>query len=317
MQHINLDSKIITARDSHYKFLRYIILKKIRGTRFSESPPILNMNRITAVKGVKYHIYSFLNNEDNLRKVLIGTPEELDIIKDNFSSKKYRESLNSIINYETWIKTDNKGTYRMYNAYNLAENLDIPICTYCNRMYTKTVINDKAEKVTRPTFDHWFPKTKFPLLQLSFYNLIPSCNICNSGSKGSKIFDIEEYFHPYKINNDFKYTFSYEHKDYSKFKFKVKTDNAFSKRSIEAFKLEEIYKMHEDEIIDLRTIKDRYSPAYLDSLKTILKGSYASSFSDSEIYRLAFGVHLEEYKFDRRPLSKMKRDILKELGIIN
>ena len=36
----------------------------------------------------------------------------------------------------------------------------------------------------------------------------------------------------------------------------------------------------------------------------------------SEIYRLAFGTHIDETKFDRRPLSKMKKDILEELGII-
>jgi hypothetical protein len=36
----------------------------------------------------------------------------------------------------------------------------------------------------------------------------------------------------------------------------------------------------------------------------------------SDVYRLAFGVQLDEAKFDRRPLSKMKKDILKELGII-
>ena len=35
-----------------------------------------------------------------------------------------------------------------------------------------------------------------------------------------------------------------------------------------------------------------------------------------EIYRLAFGVHYEDALHDRRPLSKMKKDILIELGIM-
>ena len=47
--------------------------------------------------------------------------------------------------------------------------------------------------------------------------------------------------------------------------------------------------------------------------KNILKGT---STSDEEIYRLAFGTHIDETKFDRRPLSKMKKDILEELGIL-
>lgn len=40
------------------------------------------------------------------------------------------------------------------------------------------------------------------------------------------------------------------------------------------------------------------------------------NLSKEEVYRLAFGTHLTEDKFDRRPLSKMKRDILTELGIV-
>ena len=36
----------------------------------------------------------------------------------------------------------------------------------------------------RPQFDHWFPKKKYPLLAISFYNLIPCCTYCNSSVKG-------------------------------------------------------------------------------------------------------------------------------------
>ena len=46
-----------------------------------------------------------------------------------------------------------------------------------------------------------------------------------------------------------------------------------------------------------------------DSLKGV-------NLSKEEVYRLAFGVHYEDDKFDRRPLSKLKKDILTELGII-
>lgn len=228
--------------------------------------------------------------------------------------KKFNElkgDLDKLFDYKSFCT---KG--EAYSAYNLADKLDVPTCIYCNRIYTKTVIRNKKKKITRPAFDHWYPKSKFPLLQLSFYNLIPSCTICNSGSKGSSVFNLKEYFHPYVKRENFKYTFSYDHTDYSKFKFKIITNNIFSQNSIKAFELEEIYKAHEDEIVDLRAIKDGYSPAYLENLKAIFKGG-KTVLLDSEIYRLAFGVHYEEDKFDRRPLSKMKKDILKELGIIS
>src|SRR5690606_8661748 len=107
---------------------------------------------------------------------------------------------------------------------------------------------------------------------------------------------------------------SYEHKDYSTFKFKIVNNNDFSKNSTSAFKLEEIYETHEDEIIELRRLRDIYSEKYLEMLKkNILKGT---STSDEEIYRLAFGTYIDEANFNRRPLSKMKKDILEELGIL-
>lgn len=222
-------------------------------------------------------------------------------------------NIQEVFKYQGWFDQKKK---TKYDAYNLASNLEIPTCTYCNRLYTKTVIS--SSKITRPTFDHWYSKGDFPLLALSFYNLIPSCNVCNSSVKGSDLFNLKTHFHPYhksliddeKIN----FNFSYDHKDYSDFKFKIKNNNTFSKNSTEAFKLKEIYKTHEDEITDLRRLRDIYSHKYLEILKTkILKGT---STSDEEIYRLAFGTHIDETKFDRRPLSKMKKDILIELGII-
>lgn len=220
--------------------------------------------------------------------------------------------LEFIFNYASFSSKNNIE----YSGYDLSNKLDIPTCPYCNRAYTKIVI--KPSKITRPAFDHWYSKSDFPLLSLSFYNLIPSCNVCNSSLKGTDLFDLKTHFHPYcnlqknKKLLDFNYSFEYE--NYSKFIFKINNHNIFSQKSTDAFKLKEIYETHEDEITDLRRLRDVYSIKYLEILKTkILKGT---STSDEEIYRLAFGTHIDETKFDRRPLSKMKKDILIELGII-
>jgi hypothetical protein len=180
-------------------------------------------------------------------------------------------------------------------------------------MYTKTVL--KPKKFTRPEFDHWFPKSKYPLLALSFYNLIPSCHICNSSLKGATNLNLVDYFHPYiddekTINEAIK--FSYYNKSLNTYGFKMITTNDKAIKTVNAFKIKEIYQTHEDEIADLRRIRDVYSESYLQKLSTLYKGIIAPE----EVYRLAFGVYIEEAKFEKRPLSKMKRDILIELGII-
>lgn len=307
-------TKIVAARDLHYKYMRYVIKKKLNGKYFNETKPHSDIKSVHIVTGIHSKVKQFLNVEKNLKKVLIGTPEELDSIKSKFTTKKQIESIKRLFDYEMWIDFKPSSTYFFYNAYDLANNLDIPTCPYCNRIYTKTV--DSPLKITRPTFDHWFPKSKYPLLAISFYNLVPSCNICNSG-KSNDPFELNTHFHPYHKSTDpnlnLSYRFSFDYTNYSKFKFKIINNNVFSENSTKAFKLEDIYRMHEDEIVDLRQIRDVYSLDYLDMVK---KKILLNHISDEEIYRLAFGTYIEEEKFDRRPLSKMKKDILKELGII-
>ena len=248
--------------------------------------------------------------------IVKGTPEQLlechNRVKPHLIPV-VKTNIQEVFKYQGWFDQKKK---TKYDAYDLASNLDVPTCVYCNRIYTKTVIN--PSKITRPTFDHWFSKSDYPLLALSFYNLLPSCSVCNSGVKGSNDFGLDTHFHPYhKSMNDYEiinFKFSYDHKDYSTFKFKIINKNDFSENSTNAFKLKEIYETHEDEIKDLRRLRDVYSEKYLEMLKkNILKGT---STSDEEIYRLAFGTHIDETKFDRRPLSKMKKDILEELGIL-
>lgn len=101
------------------------------------------------------------------------------------------KEIQKIFNYNTLV-SGNKD-----NSYKIAEIKGRNTCTYCNRQYTITLKKD-GEFSTRPQFDHWFPKSVFPLLALSFYNLIPSCSICNSSAKGEQIFSFEELIHPYK-----------------------------------------------------------------------------------------------------------------------
>lgn len=316
MHYIDIEQdKIKIARELHYKYMRYVIKKKLNGNNFKEPKPNPEIRTIQIVNGIHSEVKRFLNSEKNLKKVLIGTPEELDNIKSKFSTKKQIESIKNLFDYDMWIDYKPESTYYFYNAYHLAKNLDIATCPYCNRVYTKTVIS--PSKITRPTFDHWFTKSKYPLLALSFSNLIPSCNICNSGAKGTTPFELSTHFHPYHKSKNpnllLSYNFSFEHKDYSTFKFKIINNNTFSENSTKAFKLEEIYKMHENEILDLRKIRDVYSIEYLEMVK---KKILLNNISDEEIYRLAFGTHIEEELFDRRPLSKMKKDILTELNII-
>ncbi|MFD0589412.1 HNH endonuclease [Paenibacillus sp. GCM10027627] len=59
---------------------------------------------------------------------------------------------------------------------------------------------------TREAYDHYLPKSEYPFSSISFKNLAPICNKCNSGNKGSKdpLYDINgnrrKAFYPFNPN---------------------------------------------------------------------------------------------------------------------
>ena len=315
-------SNIIEARELHIKCLTPKILEAVSDSDNSGIKSFLTEDRIKCILGgspkkiYQLNLLFLRKTIDNFRFKdweayndinKINQPEEKRRLRNIFSDV-YTE-IRKIFNYKNFTTKKKKE----YDAYDLAKNLDIPTCPYCNRTYTKTVITKNREKIIRPEFDHWFPKNQYPLLALSFYNLIPSCHICNSNVKGETEFKLDSHFHPYNSVSNLKARFSYNYKSYDDYKIKINTEDKFSRNSVEAFQLENIYQAHEDEVKDLIKIRQAYSDKYIEILNDSLKGV---NLSKEEVYRLAFGVHYEDDKFDRRPLSKLKKDILTELGIV-
>ncbi|HKG07649.1 MAG TPA: hypothetical protein VKB19_14360, partial [Pedobacter sp.] len=219
------------AKNEHYQFIRYVIKKKLLGKHFKEPHPKKLDQKIYQVKGIHSKVAAFLNDEVNLKSVLVGTPDVLDKLKHRFKTKKAQDSIRKLINYDAFTDTKSDKTFRFYHGYDLAEKLDIQTCIYCNRLYTHTIITDKRDFIARATFDHWFPKGTYPLLALSFYNLIPSCNVCNSSIKGSDIYALKNIFHPYykhkSTSKRLDFSFSYDLEDHIKATSLLEPKNKF------------------------------------------------------------------------------------------
>jgi hypothetical protein len=305
------------ARDEHFTNVRYVIKKKLLGKRFKDAHPKGLEQKIDQVTSIHSSVANFFNNEKHLKNLLIGTPEILDSLKNKFKTKKEIDSIKLLVRYDTFIEKSDSTAFRFYNAYHLAENLGQHTCVYCNRLYTQTMITENRELIARPTFDHWFPKAQYPLLALSFYNLVPSCSVCNSSVKGATPFSISQIFHPYlkhsTPSDQMNFKFSFDLEDHTKANGKLVANNAFSQTSIDTMRLAEMYKVHAEEIRELIYLKKAYSESYLQSLRSVLK----TPIANEEIYRLAFGVYLDDDRLHQRPLSKLKKDILIELGIID
>lgn len=225
---------------------------------------------------------------------------------------KYKKNIKKIFNYERIISGN--------TAYEIAELIGVNTCVYCNRQYTFTVRKqDNKENVIRPEFDHYLPKSDHPFFALSLYNLIPSCHICNSNLKGKK--QLPENLNPYSnIDKDEFFKFSYipDERGYPKSVI-VRDINPLYKTDVEKFlkifKIQHVYSAHSKfELKEIYEFATKYSDTYLQQLLAQLQGDM--QFSKEDAYRMLFGSELQSDKDNNRPLSKLKRDILEELGVI-
>ena len=253
------------------------------------------------------------------------------------SKLKRYEFIEKIFDYNSIMKLKiNKNSEEEENvSYKVAKIIGVPVCVYCNRQYIFTVNKkDNTKKgITRPQFDHYLPKSIYPFFALSLYNLIPSCSICNSLKSDKDINRIESIkdknfedikMNPYikkgEIDDLFKFSY-YPNKYGEPEEIKIiQTRNKDYKKKVEAFlelfKIEEIYSAHAGfEVKDLYNFATKYSDTYLQSLLEQIGLYYRLSQEDA--YRLLFGTELYSKNDNNRPLSKLKRDLLEEFGIIH
>ena len=267
-----------------------------------------------------------LDDEDSvIKKLLTASPEELkqknDLLIQEINhlpdeNKVSLKFLEKMFDYAGLISKNREF------AYWLAEKIGRNTCTYCNRQYAMTVKRRRGKNkfIVRPEFDHWFPKKYYPLLSLSLYNLIPSCHVCNSSVKGQLMTDLDRYVHPYvkeSIENDFKFKVIPSLSRKSKWQIKIKRKkNSKIDNTIKDMALEEIYARHIDlEVKDLMDFYEAYPEGYLNSLIDEMLSKSRISMNRQDAYRMLFGVEYESDRFLDRPFSKLKRDILEQIGL--
>lgn len=303
------------------------------------------LNGIDAVTGLPYVVILVKGDPKTLERLVpvvmksfipTYSQKELENYKDNLkghtqlsaSDTLLRDEydnvfkdLKAIFDYESFISR------KPVVSYWLTEKKGANTCTYCNRQYTPTISKflrtgsrgkQYYEYITHPTLDHWFSHEMYPLLGLSYYNLIPSCSVCNSGAKGSKLFSLQDYVHPHMSRND-----------NPDFTFRAAGGGGHwlltidhDKKSpvhntLDAFKLEEIYAFHQDwEVKDIMDFSEITGGNYLKDLYDIVLSDTLGAKSSCDAYQMLFGAMSDPKDFLKRPFSKLKYDLLKQLGVI-
>lgn len=322
------NNEVKVALNKHYKYFKTNIDDKLnKYKKFSTFWSVKHKVKGYEKEDLKYFsknfyiINQYLNRKEKLKVLLKGLPEELEEINNDLlfllkkknayidgSTKRY---ITYLLDYKAFSSLEPSDSYSIYH---LTKDLKRRTCTYCNRSYINTMTTKHNNKLMRPQLDHWFPQESYPLLGLSFFNLIPSCSICNSSIKSNKIMNLKYLNHPYKDttqSDDFRFTYYLNGpNDYTIDIKKTNGTKAFN--TAKFLSLDNVYNAHTDELEDLLELRKIYNSTYTTQIKSILE----SSISSSEIYRIVFGTEMIGSNYHKRPLSKFKSDILKELGII-
>lgn len=265
----------------------------------------------THYEKLKSKITSFPPCNYSLEEVMTAKPEKLHEI-----ALQYQNNSNFDFMKTLYKNFSNKKIE--YNAYDLATKLNIDVCPYCNRNYTFTV--ESANGSTRPQFDHFYDKDTYPILALSFYNLIPSCSICNSTMKGTKPFSIATHLHPYQesFNDHAKFSLKIQNSsfyhDENGFDVKIETQEPRAQKIIDDFALQTLYDKHKDIVLELIQKAEIYNESYIDELFNRYEGTLFKNRED--LMRLVTCGYIGDEEINKRPLSKLIKDISEELELI-
>lgn len=213
---------------------------------------------------------------------------------------------------------------------NIIQSLGIKSCVYCNALLTVVIdlepkmkkgkVIDYSRKANLE-LDHFYPKSKYPFLSTSIYNLYPTCSNCNKSKsiKDSKfqLYTEDDNLEVFKFSLTDDSIFNYW-KDHDPNLIEIEFesyegDKELLDNHMELFSIQQIYNTQKDIAEELLHKSLVYSDAYK---KSLIK-NYESLFPDKTmINRLIIGNYDKPELIHRRPMAKFTYDIAKQLKLI-
>lgn len=140
---------------------------------------------VASVETLKYFVYEI---ERNWYQNLSEVPALYKSVND---------TLRGIFDYDNFA--GRKGQGKKGGGIPLIKTVlkHVRYCPYCNADMVYAIKCDDNGKSYKSAFDHFYPRSRYPFLGLSLYNLIPACDRCNSKFKLDKYEEVLGTFHPY------------------------------------------------------------------------------------------------------------------------
>lgn len=249
--------------------------------------------------------------EKQIKEAVENLPQGVSYKKEsfNFGKKKFYELIVEAMCYNEVQKT----VIRPY-----MKRMGLNTCVYCNASYAVATDDRKA------TFqvDHWLPKSEYPFLCISFFNLYPACMHCNQIKSDSRTYKFCLYteepneLDPFKFSIDDKSIIKYmlfNNTDLLKVNLKSDTLTKEAKEHFDFFRLGGLYSQFSDEIEEIIWKAKIYNKSYRNQLLAAYNKNFP--FNIHAFKRFYLGFYPDAKDVHKRPLTLLKQSIAKEMGL--
>ena len=263
--------------------------------------------------------------------ILVGE----DIIPSNLLTSKTKLGFRNKI-LETLDYTDLRSKF--YPKY--FKQLGIKSCVYCNSQLTVSINSTehyltkkrrthKTKITVKAKFqvDHYLPKSDYPFLSISLFNLYPVCGSCNN-CKSDKSLSFELYSSDASLTTKSLYSFELKKGSVANYLLKKnieeietlfndpeKTNRLSTVEGslTDTFDIEGIYATQTDLVEELILKAQIYNSSYKD---TLIK-SFPHLFTSASLAnRVIIGNYCDPEEIHLRPMAKFTQDIAQQLGLI-
>lgn len=309
----DLSLKLVTRKRSKYrKYVENIIKKlpeiiKLKPSKFDDFKNRY-FNNLTSQQ-LCGKVPDLTNKQ--IKVAVAKLPQGISYKKEsfNFGEKKFYELIVEAMCYNEVQKT----VIRPY-----MKRVGLNTCVYCNASYAVATDDRKA------TFhvDHWLPKSEYPFLCISFFNLYPACMHCNQlkSKKTTCNFclytDNSDLLDPFKFSIDDKSIIKYmlfNNADLLKVNLKSDKFPKDAEEHFDSFHLGGLYSQFSDEIEEIIWKAKIYNESYRNQLLAAYnKKFHLNMYAFKRFY---LGFYPDAKDVHKRPLTLLKQSIAKEMGL--
>lgn len=269
------------------------------------------------------YVQDLIDNLDTLVKLL---PSEFDVWHSNLNKWKNAQSYKKAMTIKIRYKKSRKEFYKhivdamRYDRVQshimpkYVEEIGIRACVYCNAQYAVSTDTIKGRRFAHYELDHFKPKSQYPFLCVTFFNLQPSCANCNKHKSAE---DALFGLYTEALNELNAFEFTLEPKSVIDYENNFKeegleivlgaSDKVLLKNHEERFYISKLYTRFKKEAAEILWLKRAYNPAFMSQVAIGFSSVFPKHAPDVDT--LYWGHDMQPEDVHKRPLNKLAQDL--------